>query len=167
MIFVIMGMEVHPFDRLAKAVDELARDKALGGEEFFIQLGACTYQPQHARFTKFLSFGEVCENIQRSSAVITHAGAGSTLVCIQQGKFPIMVPRRSTWGEHVDEHQVPFAQKLAEGGLARVVDDMADLPQAIEDVRGKAAPTGAMGRATELTSWLEGYWQDLAQKKKR
>lgn len=129
MIFVIMGMEVHPFDRLAKAVDELARDKALGGEEFFIQLGACTYQPQHARFTKFLSFGEVCENIQRSSAVITHAGAGSTLVCIQQGKFPIMVPRRSTWGEHVDEHQVPFAQKLAEGGLARVVDDMADLPQ--------------------------------------
>ena len=30
MIFVIMGMEVHPFDRLAKAVDELARAKALG-----------------------------------------------------------------------------------------------------------------------------------------
>jgi hypothetical protein len=28
-IFVIMGMEVHPFDRLARAVDELARTGAV------------------------------------------------------------------------------------------------------------------------------------------
>lgn len=33
MIFVIMGMEVHPFDRLARAVDELARTDAVG-EDF-------------------------------------------------------------------------------------------------------------------------------------
>ncbi len=160
MIFVIMGMEVHPFDRLAKAVDELSRAGTVG-EEFFIQLGACTYTPTHARFEKYLSFGEVCENIQRSSVTITHAGAGSTLVCIQQGKHPIMVPRRAEWGEHVDDHQLPFAQKLGEGGLATVLDDVATLPQVIESARGRSAPSNAMGRATELTSWLEGFWKSL------
>lgn len=164
MIFVIMGMEIHPFNRLAQAVDELQQSNVLG-EEFFLQLGSCTYQPKYARFQKFLSFGEVCEQIQRASVVITHAGAGSTLNCIQQGKHPVMVPRRARWGEHVDEHQVPFAQKFGHNGLATVVDDVSELRAAIESARGKSAPAGAMGHATQLTSWLEGFWQSLPRRR--
>jgi UDP-N-acetylglucosamine transferase subunit ALG13 len=159
LIFVIMGMEVHPFDRLARAVDDLA---AAGEEDFLIQLGACAYAPRHARHERYMSFGELCENVRASTVVITHAGAGSTLVCIQQGKHPIMVPRRSRWGEHVDEHQVPFAKKLSEGGLATTVEDMTELPAAIAAVRGKAGRAEAMGRASELSAWLESFWRSLS-----
>lgn len=165
MIFVIMGMEIHPFDRLAKAVDDLARTNAVG-EEMFLQLGSCTYVPQHARSQKFLSFGEVCENVQKASVVITHAGAGSTLVCLQNGKHPIMVPRRSRWGEHVDEHQVPFAEKFGQSGLATVVDDVSDLARAIETVRKKSPQASTIGGATELTSWLEGFWRSLPARRR-
>lgn len=165
MIFVIMGMEVHPFDRLAKAIDELAAQNAVG-EDFFVQLGACTYQPQHARFERYLSFGQVCEQVRASSVTITHAGAGSTLVTIQQGKHPLMVPRRSRHKEHVDEHQVPFAEKLAGAGLATVVNEMSELPAAIAAARGKSAPADAMGRATELTSWLDGFYRELEAKQR-
>lgn len=161
MIFVIMGMEVHPFDRLARAVDELQRTGAVG-EEFVVQLGACTYEPVHARFVRYLSFGEVCEHVRRASAVITHAGAGSTLTCLEEGKHPIMVPRRAEWGEHVDDHQVPFTRKFSEQGLATAVYDMADLPAAIAAVRGKSGPGHVIGGATDLTRWLEGFWQGLA-----
>ena len=56
MILAIMGMEVHPFDRLARAIDALAASGTVG-EEFLIQLGACTYEPKHARFERYLSFG--------------------------------------------------------------------------------------------------------------
>jgi UDP-N-acetylglucosamine transferase subunit ALG13 len=160
-IFVIMGMEVHPFDRLARAIDDLQGTGA-AGEDFLVQLGSCAYEPRHARHARYLSFGEICDNVRAASVVITHAGAGSTLVCIQQGKHPIVVPRRARWGEHVDEHQVPFAEKLSASGLATAVFEMAELPVAIASARGKAAPAGAMGRATELTAWLEGFWQDLA-----
>ena len=156
-----MGMEVHPFDRLARAVDELQARGGADGEDFLIQLGACTYVPRHARHERYLSFGQLCENVRASSVVITHAGAGSTLVCIQQGKHPVMVPRRSGWGEHVDEHQVPFARKLSEGGMGTTVEDVADLPAAIAAARGKAARADAMGRATELSAWLEGFWRSL------
>lgn len=162
MIFVIMGMEVHPFDRLARAVDELAKNDVVH-EEFFVQLGSCTYVPMHARFERYLSFGEVCERIRRSTTVITHAGAGSTLVCIRQGKHPIVVPRHSRWGEHVDEHQLPFAEKLRDGGLATLVDDLIRLGTAIEMVRGRTAPPDAMGGAVELTNWLEEFWQGIAK----
>ena len=75
MIFVIMGMEVHPFDRLARAVDDLQRSGQVG-EEFFVQLGSCRYEPRNARFQRFLSFGEVCENIRRASVVITMPAPG-------------------------------------------------------------------------------------------
>ena len=162
MIFVIMGMEVHPFDRLARAVDELARANEFG-EEFFVQLGTCSYEPQHARFERFLSFGDVCEQVRRASVTVTHAGAGSTLMCIEQGKHPVMVPRRSSYGEHVDEHQLPFAAKLEAGGLAIVVREMTELSAAIAAARSLSAPADALGRARELTGWLQTYWLGLAR----
>ncbi|OBC01178.1 glycosyltransferase [Mycobacterium sp. 852002-40037_SCH5390672] len=161
MIFVIMGMEVHPFDRLARAVDELAR-AGTTGEDFFVQLGTCGYEPRHARFERFLSFGDVRERIRSASVAVTHAGAGSTLLCIEQGKHPVMVPRRSRLGEHVDEHQLPFAEKLEAGGLATVVREMDELPAAIAATRSQAAPPDALGRARELTGWLETFWRGLA-----
>lgn len=155
-----MGMEVHPFDRLARAVDEMAR-AGTAGEDFFVQLGTCGYEPRHARFKRFLSFGDVCEQIRSASVAITHAGAGSTLLCIEQGKHPVMVPRRSRLGEHVDEHQLPFAEKLEAGGLATAVHEMEELPAAIAATRSRTAPADALGRARELTGWLEAFWRRL------
>jgi UDP-N-acetylglucosamine transferase subunit ALG13 len=166
MILVIMGMEVHPFDRLARAIDELA---AGGGfeDEFFIQLGACTYEPRHARWERYLSFGDLCDKIRASSAVITHAGAGSTLTCIQQGKLPIMVPRRAKDGEHVDDHQFPFTEKMCDIGYATAVREMSELPAAIRSVQGRTAKApNAIGSSSELTGWLEGFWADLASRTK-
>jgi UDP-N-acetylglucosamine transferase subunit ALG13 len=160
-IFVIMGMEVHPFDRLARAIDEVARDGELG-EDFFVQLGTCNYEPRHARFERFLSFGDVREQVRRASVTITHAGAGSTLLCIEQGKHPVMVPRRSSLGEHVDDHQLSFAAKLEADGSAIVAREMAELPAAIAEARSRSAPSEALGRARELTDWLQTYWQGLS-----
>jgi UDP-N-acetylglucosamine transferase subunit ALG13 len=159
-------MEVHPFDRLARAIDEL-QAAAGGSEDYFIQLGHCTYEPRHARFERFLSFGQVCDSIHLADVVVTHAGAGSTLVCIQQGKHPVMVPRRSRLGEHVDEHQVPFAQKLSQAGLATACDEMAGLPAAIAAARSRVQSDGGLPDAKVLTSWLQGFWDELHRQRSK
>lgn len=166
MIFVITGMEVHPFDRLARAVDELGRTGAVG-EDFFMQLGTCNYEPHHVRYERFLSFGDVREQIGRASVVVTHAGAGSALLCIEQGKRPVVVPRRPVYGEQVDEHQLPFAEKLENAGLATVVHEMDELAAAIAAARSMSAPSGSLGRASELTGWLQTYWTGLAESGRR
>jgi UDP-N-acetylglucosamine transferase subunit ALG13 len=160
MILVIMGMEVHPFDRLARAIDELASRDVLS-EEFFIQLGSCRYEPKVARFERYLSFGSLCDKIIESSAVVTHAGAGATLTCIQQGKAPIMVPRRAQYGEHVDDHQLPFTDKMRDVGMASVVHEMSELESAIRAAQGRSVRPAAMGTSTELVDWLEGFWGQL------
>ena len=157
-------MDVFPFDRLAKAVDEL-QGSGTFEEEFFVQLGSCRYEPRHARFERFLSFGDVCENIRRASVVITHAGAGSTLVCIQQGKYPVMVPRLARFGEIVDDHQLPFARRLSEGNLALAVEDTTHLGDAIRSVHGRSVSPDAIGRAAELCSYLESFWQSLSARR--
>lgn len=160
MILAIMGMEIHPFDRLARAIDELAAGGAFK-EEFFIQLGACTYEPQHARFVRYLSFGDLCDEIRASSAVITHAGAGSTLTCIQLGKFPIIVPRRAKDGEHVDDHQSPFTEKMRDIGHVAAVREMSELPAAIRSAQGRTPEANALSNSSELTDWLESFWTNL------
>jgi UDP-N-acetylglucosamine transferase subunit ALG13 len=93
--------------------------------------------------------------------VITHAGAGTALVCIQQGKHPILVPRLARHGEVIDDHQVPFAEKMAEAGLAAVVHDMKDLARAIATVRSIRPSGGRGGSASGLTAWLEDFWRGL------
>lgn len=158
MILVITGMDVFPLDRLARAADELHAAHAVG-EEFFIQLGACRYTPVHAKFERFLSFGEVCDRIRSASAVVTHAGAGSTLICIQNGKHPVVVPRRPELGEVADGHQIEFAERLASAGLVTPVYETSDLASAIATARNARIAPLAPSSRVELTSWLEDYWQ--------
>jgi len=113
MIFVTLGTEQFPFDGLIKEVDSLARDKKINAP-VFIQLGACKYEPVHCEWKRFLSFKEMCKRIEEADLVIAHAGAGTTLLCLQLGKRPILVPRRKKFKEQVGDHQVMFAKKMQE-----------------------------------------------------
>ena len=163
MILVMTGTDVFPFGRLVDAVDELQRTGAVA-EEIFLQLGSTPAEPRHVRFERFLSFGRVLDEIRSASVVVTHAGAGTALVCLQQGKRPVLVPRLARYGEVVDDHQVPFANRMAEAGLATVVHDVKDLGAAIETVRAMPPPPERIRRPNDLTDWLETLWRDLGGK---
>ena len=159
MITVITGMDPFQFDRVVQAIDELAGAGKIG-EEVFIQLGAGNYVPRHCTHEKFLSFAGISEKIRQSSVVITHAGAGSTLNCIHNGKHPVMIPRLAKFGEVVDDHQVPFAERLDRFGYATLVLDMKDLHAAIEKARGKTQ-TADRSVVNGLVSHLQGFWGSL------
>jgi UDP-N-acetylglucosamine--N-acetylmuramyl-(pentapeptide) pyrophosphoryl-undecaprenol N-acetylglucosamine transferase len=58
------------------------------------------------------------EEMKRADVVIAHAGIGSALAALDAGKCPVLVPRESERGEHVDDHQRQIASTLDELGLA-------------------------------------------------
>jgi UDP-N-acetylglucosamine transferase subunit ALG13 len=60
------------------------------------------------------------EEIAAADIVISHAGTGSILTALELGKLPIVVPRRTAQGEHVDGHQNDLAAFVASEGLALV-----------------------------------------------
>ena len=124
MIFVTVGTERFPFDRLIRAVDELKSE--LQGESVFIQTGSGTYTPSfpHARVRPF---GEAYEKIREARIVISHAGAGTLLMCSDLGKVPIMMARKRSFGEHVDDHQLMFAKRMVERGRILLIEKPEDL----------------------------------------
>jgi UDP-N-acetylglucosamine--N-acetylmuramyl-(pentapeptide) pyrophosphoryl-undecaprenol N-acetylglucosamine transferase len=61
--------------------------------------------------------GELRQAMERADVVISHAGVGSTLVALEAGRSPILVPRRRHRDEHVDDHQAQVASELAGMGL--------------------------------------------------
>lgn len=129
MIFVTVGSERFPFDRLIRAVDELAQRRVL--QDVHCQIGTSTYHPKHCRWETFIPFGKMLEHIRGSDVVISHGGVGITLLCLQQGKIPILVPRRRELDEHVDDHQVEFSAHLARLNKAVIVWEMEELKDAL------------------------------------
>jgi beta-1,4-N-acetylglucosaminyltransferase len=126
MIFVTVGTNEAPFDRLVRAVDRLA-----GAEEVVAQCGSSSHRPVRAVCVDFLGFEELVELIRQARIVVTHAGAGSVMVALANAKHPVVVPRLRRYREAVDDHQLPFARRLAQRGLVTLVEDPLHLPETL------------------------------------
>jgi UDP-N-acetylglucosamine transferase subunit ALG13 len=136
-IFVTLGTHHDPFTRL---VDALA---ALPGEELVVQHGHSPAPPGVAEAVRFLPFAELLDRITAADVVVTHAGVGSILLCLRNGRTPLVVPRRRAHGEHVDDHQVELTSALEEAGKVVPVWDVAELPRLVADAPPPAEPRPA------------------------
>ena len=65
---------------------------------------------------------DLTEAMREADAVVCHAGVGNALAALEVGKCPVIVPRRLSFGELVDDHQVQIARELGERGLAVSVE---------------------------------------------
>lgn len=69
---------------------------------------------------------ELEQAMREADVVIAHAGTGTALTSLRMGKKPILVPRDSSHGQHIDNHQFQTAALLDKMGLAlsRKVEDL-------------------------------------------
>lgn len=133
MIFVTVGTHEQPFNRLVECVDNLKRDGIIE-EEVVIQTGYSTYEPQYCTWKKLYSYRDMTRFVNEARIVITHGGPSSFIMPIQVGKTPIVVPRKSEFNEHVNDHQVSFAKAVAERlGTIIVVEEVSTLGEVISN----------------------------------
>ena len=149
MIFVTVG-SADPFDRLVAAAGSLA----LVDPDVVVQRGRSTVEPAGATRHDFLPYERVEELMGASRAVVCHAGVGSVLTALLQGRRPVVVPRRKALGEAVDDHQVAFAARLAAAGLVTLVEDLDLLA---ETVRRASAGIERVALGEELADDLRRY----------
>jgi len=126
MIFLTVGTEKFPFNRLIKALD----DAVLQGrvkDKVFAQTGSSGYLPTSFPYIKFMSFNDMKTNIERSEIIVSHAGVGTTILALSMGKVPIIFPRKRCFGEHLDDHQLEFAAKMSAAGKVIVAESEEDL----------------------------------------
>jgi UDP-N-acetylglucosamine transferase subunit ALG13 len=159
-LFVTVGTDHHPFDRLvAWAVDWSHRT----GVECFVQTGAS--QPVSApNGVDYLPYSTMVDAMSQAAVVVCHGGPATIMLARQCGRIPIVVPRDPECGEHVDGHQIRFTRWMAEKGQVVAATSLGDLEDQlaralahgddfrIEDTGDETA--AAVGRFTVLVNQL-------------
>ena len=117
MIFVTVGNDFRSFDRLLRKMDEIApRIPA----EVVIQKGYSRYHPENVTHFDFVPMSEAIEYIKKSELVVSHAGIGTIILCMQYGIPLLILPRRKSYREHMNDHQMEIARSLEERRSERI-----------------------------------------------
>lgn len=129
LIFVSVGTNTRPFDRLVRAVDEAAPHFE---EELIVQLGYSSYCPAHVQWIEFCNPEELDDYVKACRLLICHAGFGIIGSGIRLQKPMILVPRELQLGEAVNP-QYELAEYLAsQEENIHVIRDLTRLRDTIE-----------------------------------
>ena len=108
MIFVTVGTHEQPFNRLVEYIDRWAGEH---DEEVVIQLGFTRIEPENCKWQPFYSHDDMIDMIRKARVVVTHGGPCCYMEVLRMGKIPVVVPRNSKLGEHVDDHQIKICRE--------------------------------------------------------
>jgi UDP-N-acetylglucosamine transferase subunit ALG13 len=163
LVFVTVGTDHHPFDRLVAWADAWMAAGRHGGAPCLIQTGT-SKAPAHAPWRDYVRYDEMCAAMSRAAAVVCHGGPATIMDARRLGRVPIVVPRSADLGEHVDNHQQRFARRMSELGVIHLAGSQEELfrlldraladPDAFAVHPGGEGITAAVGRFEELVDGL-------------
>ena len=118
-VVVTLGtMRTYQFRR---AVDRLRKVLPVvtgSGAEVLWQLGVTDGSGLGGDVRSSVPNVELRDRIKHADLVIAHSGIGSAITALELGKRPVLLPRRSRFDEHVDDHQQLIAGELSRRSLA-------------------------------------------------
>lgn len=133
MIFLTTGTQL-PFDRLVRAVDEWAGAAQPPCRVFgqVLPRADTPYVPRNFETKARLSPAEYADIFGKARLVISHAGMGTILTSLTQGKRICIMPRLARHGEHRNDHQLATVERLKDRpGLFKARDET-DLPRCLD-----------------------------------
>jgi UDP-N-acetylglucosamine transferase subunit ALG13 len=149
LLFVTVGTDHHPFDRLVRWLDAWLQAGGKRRVRCLVQHGT-SIPPSHADSSDYLAYDAMCAAMQEAVAVVCHGGPSTIMLAADAGKVPIVVPRLRALQEHVDDHQLIFARRLANGETIALAESE-DRFRALVD-RALATPPAPAGLARSGTA---------------
>lgn len=145
MIFSVFGNAPASmsFDRMAKAVDELAKKSE---EEVLVQTGNTLYQFKYAKTVAFMGHDELLATLEKASLVILQGGWGTISESVALGKKVISIPRRV--GQECNHPQEEVVRVLEEMGCLIGCYDEKQLPEMVEKAKTFVPKKMPKGSAT-------------------
>lgn len=117
-------------DRLRRILPEAVGDRA----EVLWQVGVTDGSGLRGEVCPSVPNVELRQRIADADLVIAHSGIGSAITALELGKRPVLLPRRASFDEHIDDHQQLIASELRRRNLAVTAEadevDAADLVDA-------------------------------------
>lgn len=134
MIFVTVGTQDKPFERIIKAVENAVLSGKIT-DEVIVQAGNTKYDSDVIKILNYVPFEEFENYINKADIIITHGGVGSILNALKLGKKIIAVPRLKKYGEHINDHQLQVIQKMSEEGFILSCEDENEIPEKIVEAK--------------------------------
>ena len=132
LIFATVGSSKTPFDRLVKAVDDIAKQVS---EEVVIQIGAAKISPRFATYFDYCDSDKMASLIELANIVISHAGFGIIADCIRMSKRLVLIPREHCFRD-AEGNQVELAEYIAENSKGIIcIRDVTRLPDVLDQVK--------------------------------
>lgn len=104
MIFVTVGTHPQSFERLIRRIDEIA---LYVKEKIIVQCGFSNYKPKNVEYFNFKD--NLDEYYKKARLVITQSATSLIEFALKYKKPVITVPRQKKYKEHLNDHQVEFA----------------------------------------------------------
>lgn len=131
MIFVTVGTQDVPFDRLLKAVEKQIKTGNIK-EEVIVQCGKTKFKSKNMKFINFLEIEEFNKLLKKANLIICHGGVGSILDGLKNNKTVIACPRLAKYKEHTNDHQLEIINKFSNDGYIIPLKDPNKLDVALK-----------------------------------
>jgi UDP-N-acetylglucosamine transferase subunit ALG13 len=169
LVLVVTGTDKHPFDRLVDWTDDWLRARTGSAVRCLVQYGN-GHAPEVADGSAFLDHAALEVLMSTSTVIVSHGGPTTISEARRLGHRPLVVPRRSALGEHVDDHQVRFTTHLACSGLVEHVESACALAEAVERALRQGAPEvrdAVESAAAESAATFAGVVEDVLSRHTR
>ena len=134
MIFVTVGTQDVPFDRLIKAVEkEITKGNIK--EEVIVQCGCTKIISDKMKMVKYLSIDEFKDTVKKANLIIAHGGVGTIIDSLNANKVVIVCPRLAKYKEHTNDHQLQIVNKFSDLGYIIPLKDPNKLENALKDAK--------------------------------
>ena len=153
LLFATVGT-VLPFDRLVMLVSDL-KTKGEIPEDVIVQTGEGGAAPEGLDCVETLPFDAVRGILKDADIVVCHGGTGSLITALREGCRVVAVPRRASYGEHYDDHQLEITRAFAQRGLVSMAETPEELTLALKQARARE-PVIATSDPSELIEHLTG-----------
>lgn len=131
-LLVLVGTDVHPFDRLVTWVHRWLADCEAAPPRCVVQYGTSAQPPASMTGVSFAPHDELQRMLEAATIVVCHGGPATITECRRAGRIPVVVPRDPQLGEHVDGHQQRFARMFGRSGLVRLAETESQLRDALD-----------------------------------
>lgn len=134
MIFVTLGTQDKPFNRLLEAVQKQIDNKKIKGK-VIVQAGCTKFESKDMEIFDLIPMEDFEKNISDCDILITHGGVGSIVDALKRNKVVIAAPRLEKYGEHVNDHQLQIIKNFSEAGYIIALNDFNKLDEALKKAK--------------------------------
>ena len=111
MIFVTLGTQDKPFNRLLEEIERLIGEGIIN-DEVVAQIGSTAFDSKKMKCVEYMNKDVFEKAIKNCRYLITHGGVGSIIQGLNHNKKVIAVARLSRYGEHENDHQVEIINQF-------------------------------------------------------